>query len=102
MKHYFTTVVASLALATMVLAGSTERVEAHRGWGGVGAGIAAAVILGSIYHHRHHRRYYGYYDDGYPYYGYPRYRHYGYYRPYYHRYRHHRRHHWHNHHGRRW
>ena len=55
------------------------------GLGGVGAGIAAAVILGSIYHHRHHRYYgypYGYYGEPYYGYGYYRpYRHYGYYRP---------------------
>jgi hypothetical protein len=59
-----TTLLSSAALAFVVMTTTAEKAEARRGWGwgGVGAGIAAAVILGSIYHHRHHRGYpYGYY-----------------------------------------
>ena len=87
--------IATAALAFMLTMSSAERAEAHRGWGwGIGAGIAAAVILGGIYHHRHyHRHYYGYprYYYAYPAYGY------GYYRPYYHHrayYRHRHYRHW--------
>ena len=76
-------IIASLALAMLLVASSAERAEARRGWGWIGGGIAAAVILGGIHHHRYHRRYYrypayayggGYYDDYYyaPRYYYPR------------------------------
>jgi hypothetical protein len=93
-----TAIVLSAAFACAIILGSADRAEAHRGWGwGIGAGIASALILGGIYHHRHH---YGYYYGGYPYYSYgyyPVYR-YRYYRPYwgYHHYYHRygRRHHW--------
>ena len=54
-----TTLISSAALALVMMTTTAERAEARHGWGwgGVGAGIAAAVILGSIYHHRHHRYY---------------------------------------------
>ena len=69
-------VIALAPFGLMIMIGSADRAEARHGWGwgGVGAGIAAAIILSEVYrHHHHHRYYYGgypYYDyDDYPYYG---------------------------------
>jgi hypothetical protein len=63
--------VATLALAMLLVTSSTQQAEARRGWGWIGGGIAAAVILGGI-HHRYYRPYgYGYgYGYGYPSYAY--------------------------------
>ncbi len=64
--------VATLALAMLLVTSSTQQAEARRGWGWIGGGIAAAVILGGIGHHRYYRPYgYGYgYGYGYPSYAY--------------------------------
>ncbi len=85
MIHKPAALIASLALALLLVATPAERAEARRGWGWVGAGIAAAVIIGSIHNHRRYYRrpYYGYYGG----YGYQDYD-YGYYRPYYYPRRH--------------
>ena len=62
-----TALAVTAAFGVIITLGSATRADAHRGWGwGIGAGIATAVILGGIYHHRHHRYYY----RGYPNYGY--------------------------------
>src|SRR4029079_17463077 len=66
MKKRIVTAVALSAVLALTVAIHSSRAEAH-GWGwGVGAGIAAALILGRLYHHHH----YGYYSGGYPYYSY--------------------------------
>ena len=69
-------VTASAVFALMIMTGSADRAEAHRGgWGGIGTGIAAAIILSEVYNHHHHHRHY--YYGGYPYYDYDDYPYYG-------------------------
>ena len=84
-----TMLAAAIVLAMVITVSSAERSEARYGrW--IGAGIAAAVIIGAARHYRY-RRYYGgdYYGDyGYGYYPYRRRVYsYNYYRPYYGYYR---------------
>lgn len=87
-------VAAALVFAAGAIANSPEA-EARRGWGGVGAGIVAAAVIGGIIAASASRRSYGYgygygyaprsyygpsyYSYGTPYYGYSR----SYYRPVY-------------------
>jgi hypothetical protein len=57
-----TTLAVTTVFALAITLGSTNRAEAHRGWGwGVGAGIATALILGGLYHHLYYGYRYGYY-----------------------------------------